>query len=141
MHIVGTDLVRDDAGEYYVLEDNGRCPSGVSYMLENRQAMKRIFPRLFERHGVMPVEHYPIELLNTLRTVAPRLRQLDREPGVVLLTPGIFNSAYFEHSFLARMMGIEIVEGRDLIVHESARLHAHHARHAAGRCDLPARGR
>ncbi len=119
MHIVGTDLVRDDAGEYYVLEDNGRCPSGVSYMLENRQAMKRIFPRLFERHGVMPVEHYPIELLNTLRTVAPRLRQLDREPGVVLLTPGIFNSAYFEHSFLARMMGIEIVEGRDLIVHDA----------------------
>jgi uncharacterized circularly permuted ATP-grasp superfamily protein len=118
MHIVGTDLVRDVNGDYFVLEDNGRCPSGVSYMLENRQAMKRVFPRLFGRHGVMPVEHYPVQLLNMLHSVAPRLRQMDREPVVVLLTPGVFNSAYFEHSFLARMMGVEIVEGRDLVVHE-----------------------
>jgi uncharacterized circularly permuted ATP-grasp superfamily protein len=117
MHIVGTDIVRDKDGAYYVLEDNGRSPSGVSYMLENRQAMKRVFPRLFERCGVMPIEHYPVELLKTLRAVAPA-RSGDREPVVVLLTPGVFNSAYFEHSFLARMMGIEIVEGRDLIVHE-----------------------
>jgi len=118
MHIVGTDLVRDARGEYYVLEDNGRCPSGVSYMLENRQAMKRVFSRLFERYGVMPVEHYPIELLDMLRRVAPRNMSQEREPVVVLLTPGVFNSAYFEHSFLARMMGVEIVEGRDLVVHE-----------------------
>jgi uncharacterized circularly permuted ATP-grasp superfamily protein len=119
MHIVGTDIVRDDDGEYYVLEDNGRCPSGVSYMLENRQAMKRVFPNLFERYGVLPVENYPIELLNTLRAIAPENRQHDDEPVSVLLTPGVFNSAYFEHSFLARMMGIEIVEGRDLIVNDS----------------------
>jgi len=118
MHIVGTDLVRDARGEYFVLEDNGRCPSGVSYMLENRQAMKRVFSRLFERYGVMPVEHYPIELLNMLRGVAPRNMSQERDPVVVLLTPGVFNSAYFEHSFLARMMGVEIVEGRDLVVHE-----------------------
>ncbi|MCS7060314.1 MAG: circularly permuted type 2 ATP-grasp protein [Anaerolineae bacterium] len=114
-HITGTDLVRDERGNYYVLEDNMRSPSGVSYMLENRQAMKRTFADLFERYGVMPIEHYPQELLNTLRSVAP-----DRgvEPTVVLLTPGVYNSAYFEHSFLARQMGIEIVEGRDLVVHE-----------------------
>ena len=119
MHIVGTDLVRDARGEYFVLEDNGRCPSGVSYMLENRQAMKRVFSRLFERYGVMPVEHYPIDLLNMLRRAAPRNMSQEREPVVVLLTPGVFNSAYFEHSFLARMMGVEIVEGRDLVVHEA----------------------
>lgn len=119
MHIVGTDLVRDSDGQYYVLEDNGRTPSGVSYMLENRQAMKRAFARLFERYGVMPIEHYPQELLNILRSVAPHASQLDHEPAVVLLTPGVFNSAYFEHSFLARQMGIEIVEGRDLVVHDS----------------------
>lgn len=114
-HITGTDLIRDERGDYYVLEDNLRSPSGVSYMLENRQAMKRTFARLFERYGVMPIEHYPQELLNTLRSVAP-----DRgvEPTVVLLTPGVHNSAYFEHSFLARQMGIEIVEGRDLVVHD-----------------------
>jgi uncharacterized circularly permuted ATP-grasp superfamily protein len=115
-HIVGTDLIRDRDGEYYVLEDNLRSPSGVSYMLENRQAMKRSFPRLFERYGVMPIDHYPQELLNTLRSVAPRETP---EPCVVLLTPGIYNSAYFEHSFLARQMGIEIVEGRDLVCHDN----------------------
>lgn len=119
IHIVGSDIVRGDDGTYYVLEDNGRTPSGVSYMLENRQAMKRAFSRLFEKYGVMPIEHYPQELLETLRSVAPHSSQADVEPAVVLLTPGVFNSAYFEHSFLARQMGIEIVEGRDLVVHEN----------------------
>jgi uncharacterized circularly permuted ATP-grasp superfamily protein len=118
MHVIGTDIVRDKDGAYYVLEDNGRCPSGVSYMLENRQAMKRVFPRLFERYDVMPVEHYPTALLDMLRSVAPPASFQDREPVVVLLTPGVYNSAYFEHSFLARQMGIEIVEGRDLVVHD-----------------------
>jgi uncharacterized circularly permuted ATP-grasp superfamily protein len=115
-HVVGTDLVRDHQGDYYVLEDNLRSPSGVSYMLENRQAMKRTFAPLFEAHGVLPVEHYPQELLATLRALAPSDTP---DPAVVLLTPGIYNSAYFEHSFLARQMGIEIVEGRDLAVHEN----------------------
>ena len=114
-HVVGTDLVRDAQGTYYVLEDNVRSPSGVSYMLENRQAMKRIFSRLFARHGVRPVDHYPQELLAALRAVAPVPAA---DPCVVLLTPGTYNSAYFEHSFLARQMGIEIVEGRDLVVHD-----------------------
>lgn len=115
-HIVGTDLVRDDEGNYLVLEDNLRSPSGVSYMLENRQAMKRTFPTLFQRYGVRPIEHYPQELLATLRSVAPHDTP---DPTVVLLTPGIYNSAYFEHTFLARQMGIEIVEGRDLVVHDN----------------------
>jgi uncharacterized circularly permuted ATP-grasp superfamily protein len=114
-HVVGTDLVRDGSGEYFVLEDNLRSPSGVSYMLENRQAMKRTFAPLFERYGVMPVEHYPQELLATLRGLAPDVA----DPCVVLLTPGVYNSAYFEHSFLARQMGIEIVEGRDLVAHDN----------------------
>jgi len=117
-HITGTDLIRDDHGNYFVLEDNLRSPSGVSYMLENRQAMKRVFARLFLRYGVRAIDHYPQELLNTLRAVAPVQRAHD-EPNVVLLTPGIYNSAYFEHSFLARQMGIEIVEGRDLVVHDN----------------------
>jgi uncharacterized circularly permuted ATP-grasp superfamily protein len=116
VHITGTDLIRDKDGRYYVLEDNGRSPSGVSYMLENRQAMKRTFGRLFERYGVMPIEHYPQELLNTLRSIAPHGNP---DPTVVLLTPGVYNSAYYEHSFLARQMGIEIVEGRDLVVHDN----------------------
>ncbi|MGE0104168.1 MAG: circularly permuted type 2 ATP-grasp protein [Blastocatellales bacterium] len=115
-HVIGTDLVRDDKGDYYVLEDNLRSPSGVSYMLENRQAMKRTFPNLFQRYGVRPIEHYPQELLATLRSVAPHDNP---DPNVVLLTPGIYNSAYFEHTFLARQMGIEIVEGRDLVVHDN----------------------
>ncbi|MDW8352055.1 MAG: circularly permuted type 2 ATP-grasp protein [Anaerolineae bacterium] len=114
-HVAGIDIVRDKDGRYYVLEDNLRSPSGVSYMLENRQAMKRTFARIFEHYGVRPIEHYPQELLNTLRSVAPHP---DVEPTVVLLTPGIYNSAYFEHSYLARQMGIEIVEGRDLVVHD-----------------------
>ncbi len=115
-HIVGTDIVRGGDGEYYVLEDNLRSPSGVSYMLENRAVMKRTFPELFARYGVLPVEHYPQELLRTLRSVAP---QGFADATVVLLTPGIYNSAYFEHTFLARQMGIEIVEGRDLIAHNN----------------------
>lgn len=115
VHVCGTDLVRDRDGNYLVLEDNARCPSGVSYMQENRQAMKRVFPNLFARHRVRPVEDYSQELLNVLRFIAP---DGESEPTVVLLTPGTYNSAYFEHSFLARSMGIEIVEGRDLVAHE-----------------------
>ena len=116
VHITGTDLVRDDQGSYFVLEDNLRSPSGVSYMLENRQAMKRTFATLFQSYGVRAIEHYPQELLSTLRSVAPRENP---DPTVVLLTPGIYNSAYFEHAFLARQMGIEIVEGRDLVAHQN----------------------
>lgn len=113
IHICGTDLIRDDRGNYLVLEDNGRCPSGVSYVLENRRAMKRTFPQMFETIGVRPVEDYPQELLRMLQHIAPV--GVD-EPTVVLLTPGAYNSAYFEHTYLARQMGIEIVEGRDLVV-------------------------
>lgn len=113
IHICGSDLIRDHTGNYLVLEDNGRCPSGVSYVLENRQVMKRIFPKLFGRHRVRPVDDYGQELLNLLRYVAP---DGNSDPTVVLLTPGIYNSAYFEHSFLARSMGIEIVVGQDLRV-------------------------
>jgi uncharacterized circularly permuted ATP-grasp superfamily protein len=115
IHICGTDLIRDRDGNYLVLEDNGRCPSGVSYLLENRQAMKRVFPNLFARHSVQPVDGYCQELLNVLRYIAP---DGNPEPTVVLLTPGIYNSAYFEHSFLARTMGIEIVVGADLVIQD-----------------------
>ena len=115
IHICGTDLVRDKEGNYLVLEDNARCPSGVSYVIENRQAMKRVFPNLLGSYRVRPVEDYSQELLNVLRFIAP---QGNPEPTVVLLTPGVHNSAYFEHSFLARSMGIEIVEGRDLVAQE-----------------------
>jgi uncharacterized circularly permuted ATP-grasp superfamily protein len=114
-HVTGSDVIRDEHGAYLVLEDNLRSPSGVSYMLESRRAMKRMFPLLFERYGVMGIDQYPQELLRTLRAVAPPGRP---EPTVALLTPGIHNSAYFEHSFLARQMGIEIVEGRDLVTHD-----------------------
>lgn len=116
IHICGTDLIRNDQGKYLVLEDNGRCPSGVSYVLENRQVMKRAFPKLFLRHQVRPVDHYAEKLLNVLRYVAPRNCPNPADPVVVLLTPGVYNSAYFEHSFLARSMGIEIVVGSDLLV-------------------------
>lgn len=116
IHICGSDLIRDRDGNYLVLEDNGRCPSGVSYVLENREVMKRIFPKLFTRHKVRPVGHYGQELLNVLRHVVPKNCRTPNEPTVALLTPGIYNSAYFEHSFLARSMGIEIVVGGDLIV-------------------------
>jgi uncharacterized circularly permuted ATP-grasp superfamily protein len=113
IHICGTDLVRGRDGAYYVLEDNGRTPSGVSYVLENRAVMKRVFPVLFSRYRVRAIEDYPYNLLQSLRWLAPR--GVD-DPTVVILTPGIYNSAYFEHSFLARQMGIELVEGRDLVV-------------------------
>ncbi len=115
IHVCGTDLIRNDKGEYMVLEDNGRCPSGVSYVLENRRAMKRTFRQMFESIGVRPVDHYPQELLKMLRYIAPAGVV---DPTVVLLTPGAYNSAYFEHTFLARQMGIEIVEGRDLLVRD-----------------------
>jgi uncharacterized circularly permuted ATP-grasp superfamily protein len=114
-HVAGIDVIRDERGTYLVLEDNLRSPSGVSYMLENRQAMKRTFADLFERCGVLGIDHYPEELLDALRSVAP-VGAL--EPTVVLLTPGVHNSAYFEHSFLARHMGIQLVEGRDLVCHD-----------------------
>ena len=110
-HIVGVDIVRHNDGEYYVLEDNLRVPSGVSYMLSNRKMMMRLFPDLFRRYRVRPVEHYPAMLLRTLRSAA-----VVDDPVVVLLTPGRFNSAYFEHTFLAQQMGIELVEGQDLFV-------------------------
>lgn len=112
-HIAGIDLVRAGAGEYYVLEDNLRTPSGVSYMLENRKMMMRLMPELFAQQSIAPVEHYPDLLLDTLRSVAPAHVE---SPMVVLLTPGQFNSAYFEHAFLAQQMGIELVEGADLFV-------------------------
>jgi len=112
-HIAGVDIVRAGAGESYVLEDNLRVPSGVSYMIEDRRMMMRLFPELFSRHLIAPVQHYPDMLLENLRTVAPKGVA---NPTVVLLTPGAYNSAYFEHAFLAQQMGIELVEGRDLFV-------------------------
>jgi uncharacterized circularly permuted ATP-grasp superfamily protein len=116
VHIAGIDIVRVDADTFYVLEDNARTPSGVSYMLENREIMLRLFPELFSRHRVAPVENYPDELLATLKSVAPSTASAD--PTVVLLTPGVYNSAYYEHSFLADKLGVELVEGRDLLVRD-----------------------
>ncbi len=115
IHICGSDLIRDQDGNYLVLEDNARSPSGVSYLLENRQAMKRVFPNLFSRYLIRPVDTYCLELLDVLRFIAPHGNP---DPTVVLLTPGIYNSAYFEHSFLARTMGIEIVVGADLVTQD-----------------------
>jgi uncharacterized circularly permuted ATP-grasp superfamily protein len=114
--IAGTDLVRVNDGSFAVLEDNLRVPSGVSYMLANRVVMKKVYPRLFGSYNVRPIDHYGQALLATLRSLAPAGRA---EPTIVLLTPGVFNSAYYEHTFLARQMGIELVEGRDLIVHDN----------------------
>ncbi|HEY0234682.1 MAG TPA: circularly permuted type 2 ATP-grasp protein [Afipia sp.] len=114
VHIAGIDVVRVDADSFIVLEDNARTPSGVSYMLENREIMMRLFPDLFSRHRVAPVENYPDELLAALRSVAPVSAK--GEPTVALLTPGVYNSAYYEHSFLADKLGVELVEGRDLVV-------------------------
>ena len=114
-HIAGIDLVRAGEGEYYVLEDNLRVPSGVSYMLENRKMMMRLFPELFSQTTIAPVEHYPDLLLENLRGVAPAT---DDQPEVAILTPGPFNSAYFEHAFLAQQMGVELVEGLDLFVQD-----------------------
>ncbi|BEU52195.1 circularly permuted type 2 ATP-grasp protein [Ralstonia pseudosolanacearum] len=112
-HVAGIDIVRAGEGEFYVLEDNLRVPSGVSYMLENRKMMMRLFPELFARNRVAPVAHYPDLLLDTLRSVSP---QSISDPTVVVLTPGMYNSAYFEHAFLAQQMGVELVEGHDLFV-------------------------
>ena len=114
--IVGSDLVRLPDGSFAVLEDNLRVPSGVSYMLANRQVMKNVFPTLFSSYDVRPIDHYGQALLNTLTSLAPIMRP---DPMIVLLTPGVYNSAYFEHTYLARQMGIELVEGRDLLVHEN----------------------
>ncbi|RLW59277.1 MAG: hypothetical protein B6D70_12365 [gamma proteobacterium symbiont of Stewartia floridana] len=112
-HICGSDLVRDDKGEMYVLEDNLRVPSGVSYMLENRLVTKRVFPELFETYSPLPIDDYPSELFDTLSALSPRPGDY---PEIVVLTPGIYNSAYFEHAYLAQQMGCELVEGRDLVV-------------------------
>ncbi len=114
--VAGTDLIRTPTGEFVVLEDNLRVPSGVSYMLVSRQVMKRIFPDLFRKCGVQAIEHYSQALLATLRSLAPAGCP---EPTIALLTPGVYNSAYFEHAFLARQMGIELVEGRDLVAHDN----------------------
>jgi uncharacterized circularly permuted ATP-grasp superfamily protein len=112
-HITGTDLVRDKAGQWFVLEDNMRCPSGISYVLENRRVMKNTFPQVFAKMQIQPVDEYPSRLLEALLHLVPS--QVEH-PTVVVLTPGIYNSAYFEHSFLAQQMGIELVEGQDLTV-------------------------
>jgi uncharacterized circularly permuted ATP-grasp superfamily protein len=117
--ICGTDLVRLPDGSFAVLEDNLRVPSGVSYMLANRKVLKRVFPRLFSDYGVRPIDHYSQALLSTLRALIPMNYSGRHEPTIVLLTPGIYNSAYFEHTFLAQQMGIELVEGRDLLVHDN----------------------
>jgi uncharacterized circularly permuted ATP-grasp superfamily protein len=117
--ICGTDLVRLPDGSFAVLEDNLRVPSGVSYMLANRKVLKRVFPSLFRDYGVRSIDHYCQSLLATLRALLPANRSFRQEPTIVLLTPGIFNSAYFEHTFLAQQMGIELVEGRDLLVHDN----------------------
>ncbi len=119
-HVAGVDIVRaansDGSGSYFVLEDNLRVPSGVSYMLENRKMMMRLFPELFSSHRIEPVAHYPDMLLETLRAVAPAAAL---DPTVVVLTPGMYNSAYFEHAFLAQQMGVELVEGQDLFVKDN----------------------
>ncbi|MDT8429144.1 MAG: circularly permuted type 2 ATP-grasp protein [Pseudomonadales bacterium] len=112
-NICGTDLIRDRDGRFYVLEDNLRVPSGVSYMLENRQVTKRVFPELFENYDIQPITEYPSQLFDMLAAMSPRPQDY---PEVVVLTPGIYNSAYFEHSFLAQQMGVELVEGSDLVV-------------------------
>ncbi|MRV75169.1 circularly permuted type 2 ATP-grasp protein [Duganella sp. FT92W] len=116
-HIAGVDIVRAGKGEFYVLEDNLRVPSGVSYMLEDRKMMMRLFPELFARNRIAPVDHYPDLLLDNLRSVAPM--GVD-DPTIVVMTPGMYNSAYFEHAFLAQQMGVELVEGKDLFVSDNA---------------------
>jgi uncharacterized circularly permuted ATP-grasp superfamily protein len=115
-HIAGVDIVRAGQGEFYVLEDNLRVPSGVSYMLEDRKMMMRLFPELFARNKIAPVDHYPDLLLDNLRSVAP---MGVNDPTVVVMTPGMYNSAYFEHAFLAQQMGVELVEGKDLFVSDN----------------------
>lgn len=114
-HVAGIDLVRDSrSGEFLVLEDNIRTPSGVSYVLENRAVMRRTFPAVFQMQQILPIDHYPLELVEILRSISPR----SVKPVIVVLTPGLHNSAYFEHSFLAHQMGVELVEGRDLVVND-----------------------
>lgn len=115
-HVSGTDLIRDAAGQFYVLEDNLRCPSGVSYVLQNRRVLKRTIPRVFDASRVRAVDDYPSRLLDTLESLST---ERPESPLTVVLTPGIHNSAYFEHAFLAQQMGVELVEGRDLVVHEN----------------------
>ncbi len=133
-HITGTDLVRDGDGRMYVLEDNLRCPSGVSYVLENREVMKRMFPQLFDGQAISPVEDYPDQLLEMLQYIAPTA---SREPNVVLLTPGIYNSAYFEHCFLAQQMGVELRARRRSDGRRWLCLDANHEGIGTRRCDLP----
>ena len=116
IHVTGSDLIRDNDGRYMVLEDNLRTPSGVSYMLQNRQAMKKAFPVLFDQYKVRPVDGYPQQLLKTLQEISPSPKP---DPKVVVLTPGIYNSAYFEHSYLAQQMGVQLTEGRDLVVNNN----------------------
>jgi uncharacterized circularly permuted ATP-grasp superfamily protein len=116
-HVTGSDLVRDSSGAFFVLEDNLRTPSGVSYVVENRRTLKRVWPQLFHDHDVRPVEGYPQDLLDVLRAIAPE--GVD-DPTVVVLTPGVYNSAYFEHVFLAKSMGVELVQGSDLVVDDGA---------------------
>lgn len=116
VHIAGIDVVRVDENDFYVLEDNARTPSGVSYMLENREVMMRLLPDLFASHRVAPVENYPEHLRACLRSVAPK--SAGGDPTIVVLTPGQYNSAYYEHSFLADKLGVELVEGRDLLVRD-----------------------
>ena len=115
VNICGSDLIRNEAGDFVVLEDNLRVPSGVSYMLANRDVARRAFPAVFRSMGVRPIEHYPLELLATLRSLTP----FHEDVSIAVLTPGVFNSAYFEHAFLARQMGVELVEGRDLLVNDN----------------------
>lgn len=115
-HICGSDLVRDKDGTFYVLEDNLRVPSGVSYMLENRQVMKRLFSDMFDQYSILPVDDYPSQLYDTLAALSPRPGD---QPEIVVLTPGIYNSAYFEHAYLAQQMGAELVEGSDLVVDQN----------------------
>lgn len=119
-HICGCDLVRDSDGKFYVLEDNLRVPSGVAYMLENREVSKRVLPEFFETNSILPVDNYPNMLWQTLASVSPQQR---RQPVIVILTPGVYNSAYFEHAFLAQQLGIELVEGADLIVDDDDFVH------------------
>src|SRR5262245_21831253 len=115
VHVAGIDLIRDPQGNYLVLEDNCRTPSGVSYVLKNREVMKQALPALFQTYSVRPVDDYAADLLAALRHAAP---PGVTDPTVVVLTPGVYNSAYYEHSFLARQMGVELVEGRDLVLNE-----------------------
>ena len=115
VNICGSDLIRNEAGDFVVLEDNLRVPSGVSYMLANRDVAHRAFPAVFRSMGVRPIEHYPLELLATLRSLTP----FHEDVSIAILTPGVFNSAYFEHAFLARQMGVALVEGRDLLVNDN----------------------